>query len=90
MDERKREGASPQVVEIFERLGSIEAKIDNINSIRDVAYDADKKAEQAVSQASNNMSHITRLENNFKWAVGLIVSIVVPIAVIVFNFMIGK
>lgn len=79
-----------QFIEIYERLGSIDAKIDDIRGMREVAYQADRKAEQSLAIAESNAQHVTRLENNFKWVFGLLASVLTPVAMIVFNFMIGK
>lgn len=76
-------------IEIYERLGSIEAKIDDIRGIRDLAHSAEKQASTASSLAVSNLEHIRRLENNFKWLFGVVVSVMTPILVIVINFMIG-
>ena len=75
-------------IEIYERLGSIEAKIDDIRSVRDMAYNSDRKAEQALSIAKANLDHIERLERNFKWVFGALSSILMPIALIVLNYII--
>jgi len=84
------EDDNKQFIEIYERLGSIEAKIDDIRGVREVAYQADRKAEQSLTLAETNAQHISRLENNFKWVFGLLASVLTPVALIVFNFMIGK
>lgn len=76
-------------VEIYERLGRIEAKIDDIASIRDMTVKTDRKVEQALAMADSNQEHIRRLENNMKWLFGILVSVVTPLAVIIINFMIG-
>lgn len=78
-----------EFMEIYERLGSIEAKIDDIRGIRDMAHNAEKQAEQAWALAESNLEHVKRLENNFKWLFGMVLSVMTPILVIVINFMIG-
>lgn len=75
--------------DIYQRLGGIEAKLDDVRQIRDTANEAEKKAELAQKQSEENSRNIDKLSSTLKWAFGIIVTIVVPLGIAVLNLFIG-
>lgn len=63
------------MIKIHERLGRIEAKIDDINSIRSTADEAYRIAERAEQRSTDNSNDIERLGATIKWGVGITVTI---------------
>lgn len=75
--------------DLYERLGGIEAKLDDVRAIRSTANEADKKADMASQIAKNNSKDIQRLISTLKWAFGLVASILVPVALAVLKIIFG-
>jgi len=69
--------------DIYERLGSMEAKIDDVRTIRDTAHSADKKADKALQKSESNTRDIENITSTMKWAIGLLTSAVVPMAIFI-------
>jgi len=65
------------MIKIHERLGRIEAKIDDINSIRTKADEAQRTAERAEQRSDENAAAIQRLAATIKWAVGIAVTVAI-------------
>ena len=74
------------VRDIYERLGGIQAKLDDVRAIRETAHEADKKADKALQQSDENARDIAGLSATLKWAIGIIASILVPVTL----FVLGK
>lgn len=72
--------------DIYERLGGIQAKLDDVRAIRETAHTADKKASEALSKSEENARNLASINATMKWAIGLLTSAVVPIAI----FIIGQ
>lgn len=75
--------------DIYERLGGIEAKLDDVRQIRNTANDADKKADLAINKTKENTQNIDRLSSTIKWGFGIIVTITVPIVLAILNLIVG-
>ena len=74
--------------DIYQRLGGIEAKLDDVRFIRDTANDAQKKAEMAQQTAEDNDKNLDNLTSTMKWAFGLIVPTIVSIAIAVITLIV--
>lgn len=74
------------VRDIYERLGGIQAKLDDVVTIRNTANEADKKASEANHKADENARAIEGLSATLKWAIGIIATILVPLTL----FVLGK
>lgn len=75
--------------DIYERLGGIEAKLDDVRQIRDTANRAEKEAEIAHRQSKVNSKDLEKLTGTIKWGFGLIVAVVIPISIAVLNLVVG-
>ena len=69
--------------DVYQRLGGIEAKIDDIKAIRTTAENAVTIANRAEQLAKTNDRSITNINANLKWGFGLIAAAVVPIAIFI-------
>lgn len=74
------------VRDIYERLGGIQAKLDDVVAIRKTSHEADKKADKALVKSDENARSIASLTATLKWSIGITASIVVPMAI----FVLGK
>lgn len=74
------------VRDIYERLGGIQAKLDDVVTIRNTANEADKKADKALQKSDENSRTIAALSATLKWAIGIIATILVPLTL----FVLGK
>lgn len=74
--------------DIYQRLGGIEAKVDDIRAIRNTANDAHATAERALQVAERAEEAIegirTDQSNNRRWLIGLVVSTVFSILGVIF------
>lgn len=75
--------------DLYERLGGIEAKLDDVRAIRITANEADKKADIALRTTEENARDHYRLVGTLKWAFGLMASVLVPIAFAVLKILFG-
>ncbi|WP_060210491.1 hemolysin XhlA family protein [Sporosarcina koreensis] len=64
------------VRDIYERLGGIEAKLDDVRAIRNTADAAQLVAKEALLKAESNGRDIEKLESTLKWAIGIIIPVV--------------
>lgn len=71
------------VRDIYERLGGIQAKLDDVVTIRNTANEADKKANEALQKSDENARNLAGLTSTMKWAIGLLASAVVPMAIFI-------
>ena len=69
--------------DVYQRLGGIEAKIDDIKAIRTTAENAVTIANRAEQLAKTNDRSITNINANLKWGFGLIAAAVVPIGIFI-------
>ena len=69
--------------DIYERLGGIQAKLDDVRAIREVSHAADKKASEALQKSDENARNIANISATMKWAIGITASVVVPLAIFV-------
>ncbi len=74
------------VRDIYERLGGIQAKLDDVRAIREVSHEADKKASEALQKSDENSRAIAGLSATLKWAIGIIATVLVPLTL----FVLGK
>lgn len=72
--------------DLYERMGRLEAKIDDVRSIREAADNAFRLAEKAIVKAENNESDINKLSATLKWTTGTILAALIPLAL----FVLGK
>jgi len=77
------------VRDIYQRMGRMEAKIDDIRAIRETANEADKKASEALRMSNENSKSIAGLGSTLKWAFGLLASILVPVSLAVLKIILG-
>jgi len=77
------------VRDIYERLGGIEAKLDDVRQIRNTANEANRKADLALNKSQENNKNIESLANTIKWGFGIVVTVVLPIAIAVLNLVVG-
>lgn len=66
------------VRDIYQRLGGIEAKIDDFRTIRETANQASATAEQALTLGQRNEAELkdmrTETNNNRRWLIGTIIT----------------
>lgn len=70
------------VRDIYERLGGIQAKLDDVRAIRDTADAAQLGAKEALLKAESNARAIEKLEATNKWAIG----IMIPVALFILGY----
>lgn len=75
------------VRDVYERLGGIEAKLDDVRFIRDTANEAHRQAASAKHTALENEKDIERLTATIKWAISLIAPAIVSLAVAVLSIL---
>lgn len=71
--------------DLYERMGRLEAKIDDIRSIRETADSAFRLAEKAIHMGEDNKNDIDKLSSTIKWAIGTIATILIPIVLFVLD-----
>lgn len=71
------EDQSSVLLDVYQRLGGIEAKIDDFRTIRETANQASATAEQALTLGQRNESAIkdmqTETNTNRRWLIGTVV-----------------
>lgn len=72
--------------DLYERMGRLEAKIDDIRAIRETADSAFRLAEKAMIKAEDNESDINKLSSTLKWTTGTILTALIPLVL----FVLGK
>ena len=72
--------------DLYERMGRLEAKIDDVRSIRETADNAFRLAEKAMIKAEDNESDINKLASTLKWTTGTILTALIPLVL----FVLGK
>lgn len=72
--------------DLYERMGRLEAKIDDIRTIRETADNAFRLAEKAMFKAEDNENDINKLASTLKWTTGTILTVLVPLVL----FVLGK
>lgn len=77
------------VREVYERLGGIDAKLDDVRQIRDTANEAKRMADLAQHIADDNEKDLERLGATIKWTISLVAPAVVSLAVAVISILIG-
>lgn len=63
--------------DVYTRLGAIEAKLDNINHIRDTAIRAEDKADEALSSTKSAHHRLNKLDKIVWWASTTIIGAVI-------------
>ena len=71
--------------DLYERMGRLEAKIDDVRSIRETADNAFRLAEKAIHMGEDNKNDIDKLSSTIKWAIGTIATILIPIVLFVLD-----
>ena len=75
------------VRDIYQRLGGIEAKIDDFRTVRETANQASATADQALSLGQRNEAELkemrTETNNNRRWLIGTIIGGVLSTASII-------
>lgn len=71
------------MLDIYERLGGIDAKLDNVNAIKKTADIALTTANRAEQKADDALEDIASLSGTLKWGLGICASAIVTIAVFV-------
>lgn len=56
--------------DIYERMGRMEAKLDDVRAIRETADEAKDIAQRAEQKTDNNTAAIAQLGSTIKWAIG--------------------
>jgi len=72
--------------DLYERMGRLEAKIDDVRSIRETADSGFRLAEKAMVKAEDNESDINKLASTLKWTMGTILTALIPLVL----FVLGK
>lgn len=66
------------LLDVYQRLGGIEAKIDDFRTIRETANQASATAEQALTLGQRNEAELkdmrTETNNNRRWLIGTIIT----------------
>lgn len=73
--------------DVYQRLGGIEAKIDDIKSIRLTAENAAVVANRAEQKSDVNTRNIDNINANLKWGFGIVITILVPIVIFILGQM---
>lgn len=71
------------MLDIYERLGGIEAKLDNVNSIKktaDRAFEIANRAEQKANDAQEDLQSLTA---TMKWGIGICASGLITLGIFV-------
>ncbi|WP_299516448.1 hemolysin XhlA family protein [uncultured Rummeliibacillus sp.] len=76
------------MLDIYERLGGIDAKLDNVNAIKQTADDALKIANRADLKADDAQEDISKLTSTLKWGLGICASAIITIIVFVLGIVI--
>jgi hypothetical protein len=69
--------------DLYERMGRLEAKIDDVRQIRETADNALRIAEKAHQMSQSNKDDINKLSSTIKWTTGTILTVLVPIVLFV-------
>lgn len=69
--------------DLYERMGRLEAKIDDMRSIRETADNAFRLAEKAMLKSEDNEDDIKRLASTIKWTTGTILTALIPLILFV-------
>ena len=69
--------------DIYQRLGGIEAKIDDVKSIRITADNAQATAQRAEQKSEANEKAISNLSATLKWGLGIGASAIVSLAIFI-------
>lgn len=76
------------LLDVYQRLGSIEAKVDDVREIRDKANEANTVANKALQIAERVEEEVDEMQaeqtNNRRWLVGIIVSTIFSILGVIF------
>lgn len=71
------------LLDVYQRLGGIEAKIDDFRTIRETANQASATAEQALTLGQRNEAELkdmrTETNNNRRWLIGIIITVVISV-----------
>ncbi|MEK4425852.1 hemolysin XhlA family protein [Solibacillus sp. FSL K6-1523] len=62
---------------VYERLGAIEAKIDGFTQVREVAYRAEDKADEALASTKSAHHRLNKLDKIVWWAATTIIGAVI-------------
>ena len=77
----------PLVRDVYQRLGGIEAKIDDFRGVRQVANQADATANQALRLAESHEDSLkemrTETNNNRRWLIGTVIGGVLSTASVI-------
>ncbi|WP_336638375.1 hypothetical protein [Lysinibacillus fusiformis] len=75
------------LLDVYERLGGIDAKIDDFRTIRETANRAEATAEQALSLSQRNEAELkdmrTETNNNRRWLIGTVIGGVLSMASVI-------
>ena len=69
--------------DVYERMGRMEAKLDDVRAIREKTDEALSTARKAEQATYNNSKDIEGLTATIKWGFGLIASAIVPIVIFI-------
>lgn len=75
------------LLDVYERLGGIDAKIDDFRTIRETANRAEATAEQALTLSQRNETELkdmrTETNNNRRWLIGTVIGGVLSMASVI-------
>lgn len=75
------------LLDVYQRLGGIEAKIDDFRTIRETANQASATAEQALTLGQRNEAELkdmrTETNNNRRWLIGTVIGGVLSMASVI-------
>jgi len=75
------------LLDVYERLGGIDAKIDDFRTIRETANRAEATAEQALTLSQRNEAELkdmrTETNNNRRWLIGTVIGGVLSMASVI-------
>lgn len=75
------------LLDVYERLGGIDAKIDDFRTIRETANRAEASAEQALTLSQRNEAELkdmrTETNNNRRWLIGTVIGGVLSMASVI-------
>lgn len=75
------------LLDVYQRLGGIEAKIDDFRTIRETANQASATAEQALTLGQRNEAELKDMRaetsNNRRWLIGTIITVVFSVVGVV-------
>ncbi len=69
--------------DIYERMGRMEAKLDDVRAIRATSDEALATARKAEQATYNNRKDIEGLTATIKWGFGLVAGAIVPIVIFI-------